>query len=204
MLMSEFTYETENRASKYETYEWDNVWIEHANETGRKRVAYIGDSISVGTRRIATVRTEEKILFDGFGTSKALDNPYLKDSISLFFNQVPNINTVLFNNGLHGWHLKDETDYKVLYDYMISFILGEVKDAKLFVLLTTAVAKCDDNERVKTRNISARAVAEKYSLPVVDLYDITSKNISKISNDGVHPTESLYEKIADEIIRNIK
>ena len=201
--MSDFTYETENRLNKYETYEWDNIWIEHANETVRKRAAYIGDSISVGTRRIATARTNGEILFDGFGTSKALDNPYFKDSIRLFLNQVPNIDTVLFNNGLHGWHLDDETEYKVLYDEMIQFILGEIKGAKLYILLTTAVAKDDDNERVKLRNIAAREVAEKYSIPVIDLYDITSANINEISSDGVHPTEPLYEKIADEIIGNI-
>ena len=201
--MSDFTYETENRLNKYETYEWDNIWIEHANETVRKRAAYIGDSISVGTRRIATARTNGEILFDGFGTSKALDNPYFKDSIRLFLNQVPNIDTVLFNNGFHGWHLDDETEYKVLYDEMIQFILGEIKGAKLYILLTTAVAKDDDNERVKLRNIAAREVAEKYSIPVIDLYDITSANINEISSDGVHPTEPLYEKIADEIIGNI-
>ena len=202
--MSDFTYETENRSNKYETYEWDSIWIEHANEIGRKRVAYIGDSISVGTRRIATARTNEEILFDGFGTSKALDNPYFKDSIRLFLNQVPNIDTVLFNNGLHGWHLDDETEYKVLYDEMIKFILDEIKGAKLYILLTTAVAKDDDNERVKLRNIVASEIAEKYSIPVIDLYDITSVNINEISSDGVHPTEPLYEKIADEIIRNIR
>lgn len=84
--MSDFTYETENRSNRYETYEWDNIWIEHANETECKRAAYIGDSISVGTRRIATARTNEEILFDGFGTSKALDNPYFKDSIRLFLS----------------------------------------------------------------------------------------------------------------------
>ena len=201
--MSDFTYETENRSYKFETYEWDNIWIEHANEKGRKRVAYIGDSISVGTRRIATARTNGEILFDGFGTSKALDNPYFKDSIRLFLNQVPNIDTVLFNNGLHGWHLDDKTEYRTLYDEMIKFILGEIKDAKLYILLTTAVVRGNDNERVKLRNIAARKIAEKYSIPVIDLYDVVSANINEISHDGIHPTEPLYEKIADEIIRNI-
>ena len=202
--MSDFTYETENRMNKYETYEWDDMWIDHANEIGRKRAAYIGDSISVGTRRIATARTNEEILFDGFGTSKALDNPYFKDSIRLFLNQVPNIDTVLFNNGLHGWHLDDETEYKVLYDEMIQFILSEIKGARLYILLITAVENNEDNKRVKIRNTAAREVAEKYSIPVIDLYDITSANISEISPDGIHPTEPLYEKIADEIIRNIR
>ena len=202
--MSDFTYETENRMNKYETYEWDNIWIEHANETECKRVAYIGDSISVGTRRIAAARTNKEILFDGFGTSKALDNPYFKDSIRLFFKQLPNVDTVLFNNGLHGWHLNDETEYEALYDEMIKFILGEIKDAKLYMLLTTAVIDKDDNDRVKLRSVAAREVAAKYSIPVIDLYDITSANINEISPDGIHPTEPLYEKIADEIIRNIR
>ena len=202
--MSDFTYETENRSNKYETYEWDSIWIEHANEIGRKRVAYIGDSISVGTRRIATARTNEEILFDGFGTSKALDNPYFKDSIRLFLNQVPNIDTVLFNNGLHGWHLDDETEYKALYDEMIQFILDEIKGAKLYILLTTAVADNDDNDRVKLRNVAAREVAAKYMIPMIDLYNIVSANLNEIWTDGVHPTEPLYEKIADEIIRNIR
>lgn len=202
--MSDFTYETENRSNKYETYEWDSIWIEHANEIDRKRVAYIGDSISVGTRRIATARTNEEILFDGFGTSKALDNPYFKDSIRLFLKQLPNVDTVLFNNGLHGWYLEDKTKYEALYDEMIQFILDEIKGAKLYILLTTAVAKDDDNERVKLRNIVAREIAEKYAIPIIDLYNITSVNINEISSDGVHPTEPLYEKIADEIIRNIR
>ena len=62
----------------------------------------------------------------------------------------------------------------------------------------------DDNDRVKLRNVAAREVAEKYSISVIDLYDITSVNVDKLSDDGIHPTEPLYEKIADEIIRNIR
>ena len=50
----------------------------------------------------------------------------------------------------------------------------------------------------------AKEVAEKYSISVIDLYDISSKNIDGLANVGVHPTEPLYEEIADEIIRNIR
>ena len=202
--MSEFTYETDNRNSKYETYEWDSMWIEYANENGRKRAAYIGDSISCGTRQIATARTKKEILFDGFGTSKALDNPYFKDSLRLFLKQLPNVDTVLFNNGLHGWHLKDETEYKALYDEMIKFLTDEISGAKLYILLTTSVVKKEDNARVELRNAAAKEIAEKYSIPVIDLYELTSKNIAEISHDGLHPTDPLYEKIADEIIKNIR
>lgn len=202
--MSEFTYETTDRTNQYETYEWDNVWIEHANEKGRRRAAYIGDSISCATRRVATARINEEILFDGFGTSKALDNPFYKDSLRLYLKQLPNIDTVLFNNGLHGWHLNDETEYKTLYDEMIKFLIDETNGAKIYILLTTAVTKVEDNERVKMRNASAREIADKYSIPVIDLYDLTYRNIDEISLDGIHPLDALYNKIADEIIRNIK
>ena len=85
--MSEFTYEAANSESRLETYEFDNVWWEHANTKGTPRVLYIGDSISCGTRRKATEVAENKIFFDGFGTSKALDNPYFADSIRMFAKQ---------------------------------------------------------------------------------------------------------------------
>ena len=81
----------------------------------------------------------------------------------------------------------------------------EEYEAELFERIQKLVAdrKWHINERVKLRNIVASEIAEKYSIPVIDLYDITSVNINEISSDGVHPTEPLYEKIADEIIRNI-
>ena len=81
----------------------------------------------------------------------------------------------------------------------------EEHEPELFERIQKLVAdgKWHINERVKLRNIVASEIAEKYSIPVIDLYDITSVNINEISSDGVHPTEPLYEKIADEIIRNI-
>ena len=81
----------------------------------------------------------------------------------------------------------------------------EEYEPELFERIQKLVAdrKWHINERVKLRNIVASEIAEKYSIPVIDLYDITSVNINEISSDGVHPTEPLYEKIADEIIRNI-
>ena len=114
--MSEFTYqEVTDKNEKYETYEWDNVWISHADELSRNRVLYIGDSISCGIRNIATRLSDEKILFDGFGTSKGIDNPFFKDSLKLFAAQESKREAVIFNNGLHGWHLDDEKEYKVYY-----------------------------------------------------------------------------------------
>ena len=58
--MGNFTYEREDRKTVLEKYEWDNVWVENTDNNESNRVLYIGDSISCGTRRNATMLTEEK------------------------------------------------------------------------------------------------------------------------------------------------
>ena len=83
---------------KLETYEWDKTWIEKSEDINSKRVLYIGDSISCGTREALRVIQGNEILFDGFGTSKALDNPYYFPTLSLFAKQENYRNAVIFNN----------------------------------------------------------------------------------------------------------
>ena len=80
--MEKFSYEQQDRKEKYETYEWDNTWLEHADKFCENRIFYIGDSISCGIRTVATSKTNNKLLFDGLGTSKGIDNPFFKKSTS--------------------------------------------------------------------------------------------------------------------------
>ena len=202
--MGDFTYEIKDRREVLETYEWDNVWIDCANDTEKKRVLYIGDSISCGTRRTATALSGETVLFDGFGTSKAVDNPFFTDSIRLFAAQLPKLETILFNNGLHGFHLEDDTEYKEAYEKVVAFLLDTYPDVPVYILLTTCVRDEVRLERVKVRNRAAREIAEKYGLPVVDLFALTEENKSLLSEDGVHFTSEGYERIAKEILTTLK
>ena len=82
--MDNFTYETENTREKRENSEWDNTWITHARDGKTPRILYIGDSISCAARRLVTKAAEYTMLVDGYGTSKALDNPLYYDAIRLF------------------------------------------------------------------------------------------------------------------------
>ena len=86
--MSDYTYESENKVEPLEKYQWGNVWWENARSVGVPRALYIGDSISCATRRFATA-AEEKMFFDGIGTSKAVDNPHFPDLIRSFTKQEP-------------------------------------------------------------------------------------------------------------------
>lgn len=202
--MSDLTYEFENLPDRLETYEWDNVWWEHAKTEGVPRVLYIGDSISCATRRVATATSGETIYFDGFGTSKAVDNPYFKDSVRMFAKQQRERQVVLFNNGLHGWHLSDETEYARYYEEMIGFLLDEFKDTPLMLLLTTHVVNPERDQRVVARNDIVSKLAEKYDLPVIDLYSLTKAHEDLISKDGVHLEKEGYRLLAEELVKNVK
>lgn len=202
--MSQYTYEVENKSTELETYEWDNVWWEQANKNNISRVLYIGDSISCATRRIATSCSGDKILFDGFGTSKALDNPFLFDSIRIFAKQQRYRDAVLFNNGLHGWHLDDDKQYAYYYEKTVKFLLDEFKDTPIVIVLTTSVSNAEREQRVKRRNEVAAKIAEKYRLSIIDLYSISAKFSEFRIHDGVHFNADGYQKFAEQIICDLK
>jgi hypothetical protein len=198
-MMSNMTYEANDSKVALETYEWDNTWIEQANDHSTPRVLYIGDSISYATRRIVTEAAHGKFLVDGYGSSKALDNPFLFDSIRMFAAQEGRRSAIIVNNGLHGWHLEDSEEYGALYDKLIAFLLEEFKGTPVFAVLTTSVRNPEREERVKVRNAAALAVAEKYGIGVIDLYSISAEN-HELWSDGVHFQRECYEKFAKYIV----
>lgn len=202
--MSDFTYQQGDTCTNLENYEWDNVWWEHAATLNVPRVLYIGDSISCATRRVATHIAENKIFFDGFGTSKALDNPYFTDALRIFAKQQGERKVILFNNGLHGWHLEDTTDYEREYEKMLRFLLKEFEGTPLILLLTTHVANTERDQRVQARNQVAKKLAKKYVLPVVDLYTVTKCNLDLLGSDGVHFTKEGYTLIAEALVNEVK
>lgn len=202
--MTGFTYESDNRKTPLETYEWDNVWLSHADEPERKRILYIGDSISCGTRNIATEKSGEEWLFDGFGTSKGIDNPFFCASVKLFAEQEGRRNAVIFNNGLHGWHLSDDSEYGAFYEKMIQFLLKEFDQTPLYLVLSTHVADDVRDARVVKRNEAVKTIAAAYNLPVIDLYAVSKNASHLLSPDGVHFTQEGYELLAEEILRNLQ
>ena len=202
--MSDFTYENVDKATPLETYEWDNVWIQRTDDKKSPRVLYIGDSISCALRVFGNGVTKEEILIDSFGTSKAIDNPYYWDALRLFSLQEGHRDVVLFNNGLHGWHLDDENDYPAYYEQMLCNILDEFKDSKVVIVLTTAVAKEERHGRVKVRNGAVKKIAEKYSLDVIDLYTVSEENMNLLGDDGVHFNADGYTCLSEYLVKEIK
>lgn len=202
--MSDFTYEKHDSKEKLEKYEWDNVWMDNARDTEHQHILYIGDSISCSTRRRATTLSGGELFFDGYGTSKGLDNPFFKESIALYAAQLPRLDKIIFNNGLHGFHLEDLTDYAKYYEEMVVFLLDKFKGVPLYVVLTTFVLNEARAERVRNRNKSALEVAKKYNLPVIDLYSVTADKPELFRDDGVHLTSDGYDLITEKIVDSVK
>ncbi len=202
--MSNLTYEFEKRQNSLETYEWDYVWWDHAGTRGVSRVLYIGDSISFATRPVATSIADNEIFFDGFSTSKALDNPYFKDAVRLFALQQGERKAIVFNNGLHGWHLEDTTEYKEHYESFLQFLLKEFEGTPIILLLTTSVENPERNARVQVRNEAAKELGKKYGLPVLDFYSPIYKLREHIFSDGVHLIPDGYKLLAEMLVEKVK
>ena len=202
--MKSDTYEKQTTKRSLETYEWDRTWIDHPYDTEAKRVLYVGDSISYGTRRVAAELAENTFRWDGFATSKAVDNPFLADALRLFRKQAPHGDVLLFNNGLHGWHLDDEKEYPQAYETILKFLLEEWRGTTVVPVLTTCLADGARNKRVRQRNEAVRRIAEQYRLPLLDLYSVSERHRALMLDDGVHFTPDGYEALAKEILSFIQ
>ena len=211
-MKEKFTYEVE-RERMLETYEWDNIWWEHAEDEEKNRILLVGDSISCGYRGFINKILDKKAFADGIGTSKSLANDSLIALIDYVFVQKKNYKIIQFNNGLHGWHLSAD-EYENYYDKTIMHIKEKYPEVKVVIARTTPLRtkeKIDEydkqNAMVKERNNAAIKVAKKHGLAVNDLYSVIEDFPQYYKNDGVHLNDEGYEKLAQkcvEVFKNIK
>lgn len=184
-----------------ETFEWDSFWLEHTENTTAPRVLYIGDSISKGTYPLANKLAGGRLLFDNFATSKGLDNPYYRSSILAAAEQQGHRELVFFNNGLHGWHLDDETEFLPLLRDTMLFLQQSFAGTPVVMLPTTYIEREGIAARAKRRTDLARALAKEMSFPLLDLYEVTYQN-RHLLRDGVHFHTEGYQNIASFLVEN--
>ncbi len=164
--------------AKYEDYEWSQLWYDQTNEDTLPRVMLIGDSITVGYTRLVNDQLKGIAHADSLATSKGLDHPYYEREIELFASQFEfDYRVIHFNNGLHAFHLSAE-EYERLLDEKIGWLIGRFPKSKLMLTLCTPLV-LDEADRpldptknavVLARNEAILRIAEKYNLPVDDLY----------------------------------
>ena len=184
--------------SKLEKYEWDSLWWEEPENENKRHILYIGDSISRGTTEKLN-HAEGNLAIDNFATSKAVDNPCFIRGLEVFAAQNPGYDTILFNNGLHGWHLSDDVEYRACYERFLKYLMQEFPGTPIVAVLTTYVKNDEQRARAAVRNAVVRELAERYGLPVLDLYSV-SEGITDQITDGVHFTPEGYAVLARETV----
>ena len=189
--------------NKLETFEWDNIWWEQTENKEAKRVLYIGDSISCGIRHLATKASGNTILFDGFGTSKAPDNPWFIDSLRLCLNQQEKRDAVLFNNGLHGFHMS-AGEYEADCRKLLVFLKELVKEPVIIVLSTNIRNAPESQSIVDERNAVLCGLGEELSLPVIDLASKALEYDYLHLADNVHFSEEGYDKLAEYLVKEVQ
>ena len=110
---------------------------------------------------------------------------------------------VIFNNGLHGWHLTEEA-YGEHYKKLVTALKAEFSDSVIALVLTTAITDVERNDRVKVRNEKVKEIAKELSLPIIDLNEVSAENISLISGDGVHFTDKGYDVMATFLVDKVR
>ncbi len=187
--------------SKLEKYEWESLWWEEPENKDKNHILYIRDSISRGTSPKLNALSEE-LAVDNFATSKAVDNPHFIKSLEVFAAQNPGYKTVLFNNGLHGFHMNSE-EYAEYFEKVFLWIKDLFKNAKIYILLSTFTLT-DNNDETLLRNKAVKAIAEKYGVEIIDLYSVSEQNRKELSPDKVHFTENGYEILAKTIYAKLQ
>ncbi len=190
--------------SMLETFEWDSTWLQHTEDHTSPRVLYIGDSISQGTRGRLNALCAGKIHFDGYASSKALDNAGYFPMLTAFAAQQPKRDAILFNNGLHGYHL-DENSYEAQYEVFVERLQMKFPDTPLYLVLSTfSTAPEFYNDRIVERNRRVRKIAAKKGLHTIDQYAVTKGRTELHQNDQVHFTTEGYTVLAESILAFLK
>ena len=168
------------------------------------------DGFSCGYRHILNKKLEGAVMVDSFGTSKSADNPNFLASLRLFISQMNRCDMIIFNNGLHGWHLSDE-NYKASCKKLIESLRAEYPSKKWAIAFSTPLRDSKDlskfverNDIVKQRNLALKDIADELDIPVLDFFSAICENAELWSIDGVHLTPDGYSILSDICCEQIK
>lgn len=205
--MEKDTYEFEKSTCRLEYIEWDDIWRENAPEEKARRILLIGDSITRSYRDLVNKRLSGKAYADQLATSKAIDSDGYIALINYMCSQCNSYDIVQFNNGLHGFHLDNES-YQKNYIKIIKCLVSLYPNAKIIVATTTPVrvrgnlAEVDErNNIVIERNNIACEIANSFNLEVVDLYEVIDNKQELYINDGVHLSVEGCDMIAEKCVK---
>ncbi|MDF2537821.1 MAG: hydrolase family protein [Herbinix sp.] len=195
--------------SKLEYIEWCDFWIEDQNNKDKPRVLLVGDSITRDYKGPVMELFKSEVTVNVMASSRGMDNEDYYFELGYILNRDRfEYSAIHLNNGLHGNHLLAD-EYESLLDKTVLYIKENSK-AAIIIALSTPVYRDDtkyeneDNERVLERNKRARKVAERYGLPVNDLYTLSYDKEEMRIGDGFHYNATGSKIQAEQVVEYIK
>ena len=189
-----------NASVPLETYEWDDIWFDHATDKVQKRVVVFGDSISVNYRFSLVEALRGEYCVDNYGTSKAADNPFLKENMRMVLAQ-QNHDIIYFCSG-HGTHQTPQ-EYEQNVDKLVQWLLTDYPEKKLIIAGRIYSSYPPKEETCSQRNETLSRIAKKYDLPFDDLHEFTYERPELLKKDKVHLNECGQTEVAKHIAKFI-
>lgn len=177
-----------------EDIEWESFWVENANiDKCPRNALFIGDSVLGNYYNQVAEALRGKVRCLRLLSSRFVGDPMLLEETRLAFSLI-DFQTIVVNNGLHGYDGTTEDGYaKDLAEY-IDFIRRLNPSAKVVWVRTTPMtpkfkAYAERKDRLDKRNEIADAIMLARGIPAIDLHAIAAAHPDYYSWDGIHFNE---------------
>jgi lysophospholipase L1-like esterase len=193
-----------------EGIEWCILRWEQAPDLKLPRLLLIGDSIANGYHGPTSALLKGQVNVDLMASSASVTDPQWQASIRLAIADYK-YTVIHFNNGLHGWHLKDE-EYAGGLREMIKLLRELAPGAKLIWAASTPLTKPAEghaldpvkNAVVLGRNEVAAQVMQEAGIPVHDLYSVLVGQAQLRANDPYHYNEAGRKLAAEAVVKTVR
>jgi len=191
-------------AVQRERIEWCNIWVNDADGYDLTRVLFIGDSITQAYFDSVETQLAGKAHCARLTTSKCIGDPGLLPEVELLLKQY-RFRVIHVNNGMHGWSYSEE-QYNRAFGPFMKAIMRQAGGARLIWAHTTPVMADgspdhERTERIKVRNRTAAAFADRHHIPVNDLFGLVVTHPEYYSADGVHLNKLGIEAQAKQVAK---
>lgn len=175
----------------------------------KKQVMLLGDSLRMGYQPVVSRILDGKAVVSGPEENGRWAG-YTLNSLRFWIDDMPKPDIVHWNCGL--WDLGDDyelgrpfslpEEYESSVERTVIVINKLFPDAKL-ILATTMPTYYHSAESVSAYNDIIRKVADKYNLPVNNLFPIVNENMSLIGEDKMHLTDEGYEIVGEKVAKAV-
>jgi hypothetical protein len=188
-----------------ESIEWSIRYSFRTEAKDLPRVLLIGDSICNAYHGAVAARLGDDAVITYWASSKCVTDPEYFRELDFILDSA-DFTAITFNNGMHSL-TTDLAEWEEAYRAAVKFIRAKKPAAQLLIVFTTPHGTDSSNDRVNELNAIAADIAEKETLPVIDLYskmmDLGREHLNDVCHWKGEGVNLQAQIIAEELKRYI-